>query len=88
AELGFLQGLETAGGKAEQLGFFEVVAGDASKLFSRLSALRAVTPADIRRVARKYLRPGKRTRISVLPSDMTAESPAALRASETERAEA
>ncbi len=69
AELGFLQGLETAGGKAEQLGFFEVVAGDAGILFSRLAALRAVTPKDIQRVAKRYLRTGRRTRISVLPSE-------------------
>jgi zinc protease len=68
AELGFLQGLETAAGRAEQLGFFEVVAGDAQGLLSRLQALRAVTPRDIQRVARRYLKPQRRTRIHVLPA--------------------
>jgi zinc protease len=69
AELGFLQGLETTSGKAEQLGFFETVAGDASGLFSRIEALRAVTPHDIQRVARRYLSAKQRTRISVVPAE-------------------
>jgi zinc protease len=68
AELGFLQGLETTGGRAEQLGFFEVVYGDAAGLLARLHALRAVTAVDIQRVARKYLRTQGRTRVEVLPS--------------------
>jgi zinc protease len=66
-ELGFLQGMETAAGKAEQLGFFEIVSGDAATLFTRLAALRAVTPADIQRVANKYFDPRRRTRIAILP---------------------
>jgi zinc protease len=66
-ELGFLQGMETAAGKAEQLGFFEIVYGDAAALFERLNALRAVKPADVQRVARKYFDARKRTSIAVLP---------------------
>jgi zinc protease len=66
-ELGFLQGLETASGKAEQLGFFEIVMGDGAALFSRLEALRAVTPRDIQRVANRYFDARRRTRISVVP---------------------
>ena len=66
-ELGFLQGMETASGKAEQLGFFEIVGGDAASLFTRLTALRNVTAADIMRVANQYFAPARRTRIEVLP---------------------
>ena len=66
-ELGFLQGMETAAGKAEQLGFFEIVHGDAAALFERLSALRAITPDDVQRVANKYFDARRRTRIAVLP---------------------
>lgn len=66
-ELGFLQGMETAAGKAEQLGFFEVVYGDASALFGRLSTLRAITPQDVKRVANKYFDSKRRTRVAVLP---------------------
>jgi zinc protease len=66
-ELGFLQGMETAAGKAEQLGFFEIVYGDAAALFDRLKALRAVQPEDVQRVARKYFDSRKRTSIAVVP---------------------
>jgi zinc protease len=76
-ELGFLQGMETASGKAEQLGFFEIVNGDAATIFTRLDALRAVTPADIQRVARKYFDPTRRTRIAVLPDGGVAVEPSA-----------
>jgi len=68
-ELGFLQGMETAAGKAEQLGFFEIVYGDASALFERLKALRAITPSDVKRVANKYFDARRRTRIAVLPQN-------------------
>jgi zinc protease len=66
-ELGFLQGMETAAGKAEQLGFFEIVYGDAAALFERLVQLRAITPDDVQRVANKYFDARRRTRIAVLP---------------------
>ncbi|MEY4581616.1 MAG: hypothetical protein RL701_6319, partial [Pseudomonadota bacterium] len=66
-ELGFLQGMETAAGKAEQLGFFEVVYGDAQALFGRLETLRAITTADVQRVANKYFDSRRRTRVAVLP---------------------
>jgi zinc protease len=66
-ELGFLQGMETAAGKAEQLGFFEIVYGDANALFERLAKLRATTPAEVQRVANKYFDSRRRTRIAVLP---------------------
>lgn len=68
-ELGFLQGLETASGKAEQLGFFETVIGDGAALFTRLNELRAVTARDIQQVARRYLDPRRRTRIAVVPDN-------------------
>ncbi|MGZ3475240.1 MAG: M16 family metallopeptidase [Polyangiales bacterium] len=72
-ELGFLQGMETASGKAEQIGFYDTVLGDAGAGFSRLDAYRAVTAADVKRVAVKYLVEAHRTTIAVLP-DGTAGS--------------
>ncbi|HEX4353744.1 MAG TPA: pitrilysin family protein, partial [Polyangiales bacterium] len=75
-ELGFLQGMETAAGKAEQLGFFEIVSGDAAGLFTRLHELRAVSAEDIRRVAHKYFDPRRRTRIEILPEDGTTKADA------------
>jgi zinc protease len=66
-ELAFLMALETAGGKAEQAGFYEAVLGDAGLLFTRLEEFRHVRADDVRRVARTYLHERNRTRVTVLP---------------------
>jgi zinc protease len=66
-ELGFLQGMETASGKAEQLGFYELVLGDAERVFAQLEAYRAVTPEELREAARGLV-PARRTTIFVTPS--------------------
>jgi zinc protease len=76
AELGFLMAMETASGKAEQLGLYEVVLGDGSQLLSRLQEYRDITAEDVQRVARRVLDPDARVRIHVLPDD-TAEGGAA-----------
>ena len=67
-ELSFLHGLETAGGKAEQIGFYETVAHNGAAVFDRLSKYRDVTADDVTRVVRKYLRPSRRTRVEIVPS--------------------
>jgi zinc protease len=66
-ELGTLQGLETVGGKAEQIGFYETVLGDPAALFDKLGAYRRVTVGDLLRVARRYLIDSARTVIEVVP---------------------
>lgn len=66
-ELSALQGLETASGKAEQLGFYETVLGDPAALFQRLAAYRRVDRSDLLRVARRYLVDSARTLIEVHP---------------------
>jgi zinc protease len=66
-ELSFLHGMETAGGKAEQVGFYETVLGDGTAMFDRLEAYRSVGVDDVRRVVRKYLRPSRRTRVEIVP---------------------
>jgi len=65
-ELSFLHGMETAGGKAEQIGFYETVANDGAALFDRLEAYREVTCDDVKRAVTKYLRPSRRTRVEIL----------------------
>ena len=65
-ELSALQGLDTVGGKAEQVGFFETVLGDPGALFRRLSENQRVTRSDVLRVARRYLRRSARTVVEVL----------------------
>jgi zinc protease len=66
-ELGFLQGLETVSGKAEQIGFYDTVLGDPGAGFSRLDEYRAVSAGDLQRVARTYLVASARTVLHVLP---------------------
>ena len=65
-ELSFLHSMETAGGKAEHIGFYETVAHDGAAVFDRLAAYRNVAAADVTRVASKYLRPSRRTRVEIL----------------------
>ncbi len=68
-ELSFLDGLETASGRAEQIGFYEVVLGDPSRVFARLDEYRRVTAADVRRAAARYFDVRRRTTILVLPEE-------------------
>jgi zinc protease len=64
-ELGFLHGMETASGKAEQIGFYETVLGDAGRIFRQLEAYRSVSGDQARAVAQKLLVPSRRTTILV-----------------------
>ncbi|HKQ69621.1 MAG TPA: pitrilysin family protein [Polyangiaceae bacterium] len=70
-ELSLVQSLETASGKAEQIGFYYTVLGDPVGAFSRLEAYRRTTRSDLLRVARRYLADHRRTVVFVHP-----ESPA------------
>jgi zinc protease len=67
-ELGFLHGMETASGKAEQIGFYETVLGDAARIFQQLEAYRAVRIEDVVRVARERLVQSQRTTLFVRAS--------------------
>jgi zinc protease len=75
-ELGLLQSLETMGGKAEQIGFYETVLGDPSAAFQRLEVYRRTTASDLRKVARKYLVDRAKTTIRVLPDASQTEEAA------------
>ena len=66
-ELALVQSLETASGKAEQIGFYNTVLGDPSGAFARLDAYRRATRSDLLRVARRYLVAQRRTLIEVHP---------------------
>jgi zinc protease len=68
-DLAFLQGLETASGKADKIGFYETVLGDARMLFERWRALKTLCPEDIQRVAKRYFAATRRTVITVQPVD-------------------
>ncbi|MFZ1865912.1 MAG: pitrilysin family protein [Polyangiales bacterium] len=66
-ELSFLHTMETAGGKAEQIGFHETVAHDGAAVFERLASYRQVTTEDVRGAVAKYLKPSRRTRVEIVP---------------------
>jgi zinc protease len=65
-ELSALQSLESTAGKAEQIGFYDLVLGDPSAVFRRLETYRRVTASDIRKAARRYITKA-RTIVRVIP---------------------
>jgi zinc protease len=73
-ELGLLQSLETAAGKAEQLGFYDTVLGDPTAAFRRLEAYRRVTAGELRTAARKHIKMNARTVIRVVPDTSAKEA--------------
>ncbi len=68
-ELATLHGLESVSGKAEQIGFFETVLGNANDLFEKLDFYRQVNEGDILQTARRYLFKMNRTIIQVIPNE-------------------
>jgi len=66
-ELGLLGSMESVNGKADQLGFYETVLEDPTAVFGRLEAYRRIDASDVRRVARAYLEPRRRSVVHVVP---------------------
>ncbi|MCA9580954.1 MAG: insulinase family protein, partial [Myxococcales bacterium] len=67
-ELAFYADLETASGRADQMGFGAVVTGDPHFGFHRDGEHRSVTPGDVRRALAQYILKRKATRVDVVPS--------------------
>jgi zinc protease len=65
-ESGFLSSLERVGGKADQLNAYYYDMGEPDGFQRDLDRYRAVTAADVQRVAREYLS-GPRVILSVVP---------------------
>ncbi len=63
----YVKGLKTVGGKANQLGFFDVVFGDYKALFTVGDSWEPVTADDVRRVIGTYLVPSHRTVVELQP---------------------
>jgi zinc protease len=68
-ELSALQSLESTAGKAEQIGFYDLVLGDPSTVFRRLDAYRRISASDVRKAARRYLTQDARTIVRVVPEE-------------------
>lgn len=75
-ELGLLHGLETADGKANTIGFYDCLLQTPGGAFDRLQASSRVSPSDVQRAARAYLRPDACTTVIVRPSSEDTPSPA------------
>jgi zinc protease len=69
-EASFLRGIQTVGGKADQLNAYYYETGNPDGFQNDLDQLRAVTAADVQRVVRTYLQ-GPRVTISVVPQGKT-----------------
>jgi zinc protease len=63
----YVRGLQRVTGKANQLGFFDVVFGDYRAMFGLEAQWNAVTGADVQRVVRTYLVPARRTVVELRP---------------------
>jgi predicted Zn-dependent peptidase len=60
-EADLLRGLSSNMGLANQLAYYESLAGDWQFIFKLVQQMRAVTPSDVQRVLKKYLTPSNRT---------------------------
>jgi zinc protease len=69
---GFVSQLETVEGKADQLNEYLYYAGDPGHAEADLARYRAVTPADVQRVARQYVAGRNHVVISFVPTGKTA----------------
>ena len=70
-ETGFVAGLETVEAKADQLNDYLYYTGDAGAVSRDLARYRAVTPADVQRVARQYLAGPNHVVLSFVPQGKT-----------------
>lgn len=71
-ELSFLQSMETASGKAEQIGFHQTVVGDVGHVHRSLDECRAVTIEQAAKVAREVFVRNRRTVVLVEPGEADA----------------
>jgi zinc protease len=74
---GYVRGLKTVSGKANQLGFYETVFGDYAEMFREVDRWEAVSAADVERVARTYLQDDARTTVELVPDQGAPRAPGA-----------
>ena len=70
-ETQLVSGLETVAARADGLNSYFYYTGDPDHAAEHLAAYRALTPADIQRVARRYLEEANRVVISIVPTGRT-----------------
>jgi zinc protease len=70
----FVFGLQSVSDKGEQIGYYQTILGDYSRLFEEADRYQAVTAQDVMRVAQQYFGENNRT-VAVLVPDMPEEEP-------------
>jgi len=75
-QAGYVRGLKTVSGKANQLGFYETVYGDYAQMFREVDRWEAVTAADVQRAAQTYLDEQSQTTVELIPGG---KAPARMR---------
>jgi len=73
--VGYIKALKRVGGKARQLGFYDVVFGNHRAMFDVEPAWQAVSAADVQRVVRTHLRRERRTIVELAPLTGEEENP-------------
>lgn len=73
-EASFLGGLEATLQRAIELARYDVMAGDPDFFAKDLARYRAVTAAQVREVAARYLRPSSRVTLTIAPGKKAAEN--------------
>jgi zinc protease len=73
--MSYLQGIRSAQNRATMLGTYTILFKDPNLINTRLGRIAAVTPADVQRVAKKYLQPTRRTVLTTLPAPATTATP-------------
>ena len=66
-EAEFINGMESNEDRAVQVGYFEIDTGDYRNIYKEAEGYQAVTAADVRRVAQKYMTSRNRTTIILVP---------------------
>lgn len=65
--MGFVSGLKTMSGLAQQLAFNEIMLGDYKRIFTDLPRYEKVTVEDMQNAGRKYLKTSRRNIVIVVP---------------------
>jgi len=69
-QLGYTRALKSVAGKARILAYSEITYGDPTQFFQDLDKYQAVSANDIQRVVEKYLKPIRRSVVTVVPKSI------------------
>ncbi|MGB8656438.1 MAG: pitrilysin family protein [Candidatus Zixiibacteriota bacterium] len=71
----FIFGLQSVSDKGEEIGYYQTILNDYSRLFSEANKYQAVTAEDVMRVAKKYFDPNNRNLVVLVPEMPKEQTP-------------